>query len=104
MLWFFMLLTVCLIHHTLVYLPGTSREIDLAAETIIICCDATFLLKPNRRQCFRCIYRQDALIQSMVNAVTSSASDGSFYPPYFGISARDITRNRSRSRDDHHLL
>jgi hypothetical protein len=60
------------------YLPGTSREIDLTAERIIICCDATFRLKPNRRRCFRCIFRQDALIWAMVNAVASSASDGSF--------------------------
>jgi hypothetical protein len=33
------------------YLPGTSREIDLAVERIIICCDATFLLQLNHRRC-----------------------------------------------------
>jgi hypothetical protein len=44
------------------YLQGTLREIDLAAERIIICRDATFLLEPNHRQCFLCIYRQDTLI------------------------------------------
>jgi hypothetical protein len=69
MLWLRLPLTVRLIHHALVYLPGTSQEIDLAAERIIICCDATFLLKPNRRWCFRCIYSHDALLQAMVNAV-----------------------------------
>jgi hypothetical protein len=77
----------------LVYLPGTSREIDLAAETIIICCDATFLLKLNCRWCFRCIYRQGTLIRAMVNAVVFYAADGLFDPPYFGISSGHITRN-----------
>jgi hypothetical protein len=62
-------------------MPGTSRDIDLAADMIIICCDATFLLKPNSRWYFRSIYRHDALIQSKVNDVASSASDGSFDPP-----------------------
>jgi hypothetical protein len=67
------------------YLPGTSQEIDLEAEKIIICCDASFLLKPNHRQCFRCIYRQDTPIQAMMNDVASSACDGSFYPPCLDI-------------------
>jgi hypothetical protein len=60
---------------------GTSREFDLAAERIIICYDATFLLKPNRRRCFQCIYRQDTLIRAMVNDVASSAFDDLFGLP-----------------------
>jgi hypothetical protein len=84
-MWLRLPLMVRLIHHTLVYLPGTSREIDLAAEMIIICCDATFLLKPSRRWYFRFIYLQDTLIQAMVNAVASSASYGSFDTPYLDI-------------------
>jgi hypothetical protein len=67
------------------YMPGTSREIDIAAERIITCCDATFFLKPNRHWCFHCIYRQETLIQAMVNSLAISASDGSFATPYWDI-------------------
>jgi hypothetical protein len=67
------------------YLQGTSQEIDLAAERIIICRDSTFLLEPNHRQCFCCIYRHDTLIRAMVNDVASSACDGSFDPPCLDI-------------------
>jgi hypothetical protein len=67
------------------YLPGTSREIDLPAEKIIIYCDATFLLKPKHCCCCRCIYRHDTLIRAMVNDVATSASDGSFDTPYWDI-------------------
>jgi hypothetical protein len=48
-------------------------------------CGSIFLLKPNRCQCFHCIYRHGTLIQAMVNDVASSASDGSFDPPYLDI-------------------
>jgi hypothetical protein len=57
----------------------------MAAERIIICCDATFLLKLSRRRCFHCIYRQYNLIQSMVNTVASSAYAGSFDTPKWDI-------------------
>jgi hypothetical protein len=69
-IWLFVWFTI------LGYLLATSREIDLAAERIIICCDATFLLHLNHRQCFHCIYRHGTLIWAMNNAVGSSASDG----------------------------
>jgi hypothetical protein len=64
------------------YLVVTSGDIDLAEDRIIICCDATFLLKPNRRRCFHCIYRHGNLIWAMDNVSASSASDGSFNLPY----------------------
>jgi hypothetical protein len=80
------------------YLPGASREIDLAEERIIICCDATFLLKPHRRQCFRCIYRNGTLIQAMVNYVVSSASDGSFDPKYLDICQTHHEKSFSQQR------
>jgi hypothetical protein len=32
-------------------------------------CGSIFLLKPNRRRCFRCIYRHGTLIQAMVDDV-----------------------------------
>jgi hypothetical protein len=67
------------------YLTVTSQDIDLASERIIICCDATFLLKPNDCQCFCCIYRHSTLIWAMVDAVASSASDGSFDLPFLDI-------------------
>jgi hypothetical protein len=67
------------------YLPGTSQEIVLAAERIVVCCDATFLLKPNRRRCFCCIYCHGTLIRCMLNAVASSASDGSLDLTYLDI-------------------
>jgi hypothetical protein len=63
------------------YLPVTSKDIDLLTERIIICCDATFLLKPNSCRCFYCIYRHGTLIWAMVNDVASSASYGSFDLP-----------------------
>jgi hypothetical protein len=80
------------------YLPGTSREIDLAAERIIICCDATFLLKPNHRRCFRCIYCQDTLIRPMVNAVASSDAYGSFDPSYLDICPAHHEKSISQQR------
>jgi hypothetical protein len=48
-------------------------------------CGSTFLLKPNFRQCFGCIYRHAPPIRTKVNDVASSASDGSFDPPYLDI-------------------
>jgi hypothetical protein len=48
-------------------------------------CGSTLLLKPNNRQCCGCIYRHAPPIRAMVNDVASSASDGSFAPPYFDI-------------------
>jgi hypothetical protein len=90
------------------HLKGTLREIDLAAEMITICRDATFLLKPNHHQCLRCIYRQDTLIQTMVNAVASSASDGSFDPPCLDICRahcdKSILQQRGPSSDVVQLL
>jgi hypothetical protein len=79
-------------------LPGTSREIDIAAERIIIYCDATFLLKPNRRRCFCCIYRQDTLIRAMVNAVAKSASDGLFDLQYLDIYLAHREKSISQQR------
>jgi hypothetical protein len=67
------------------YLPVTSRDIDLAVDRIIICCDATFLLKLNHYYCFHCIYRHGTLIRAMNNAVDSSLSTGSFDLPYLDI-------------------
>jgi hypothetical protein len=85
------------------HLKGTSREIDLAAERIIICRDATFLLKPNHRQCFHCIYRQNTPIRAMVNDVASSACDGSFNPPCLNICRarheKSISQQRGSSSD-----
>jgi hypothetical protein len=80
------------------YLPGTSQEIDFAAERIIMCCDATFLLKPNHRWCFRCIYLQDTLIHSMVNAVASSAYEGLFDRPYLDIFRAHHDKSISQQR------
>jgi hypothetical protein len=74
-IWWFVWFTI------LWYLPVTSQDIDLAAERIIICCDATFLLHLNRRRCFCCIYRHGTLIWGINNFVGSSASDGSFDLP-----------------------
>jgi hypothetical protein len=79
-------------------MTGSSREINLAAEMMIICCDATFLLKPNRRQCFRCIYCHDDLIQAMVNAVAYYAFYGSFDPPYLDICWAHHEKSISQQR------
>jgi hypothetical protein len=67
------------------YLLVTSQDIDLAAESIIICCDVTFCLQPNRCQCSCFIYCHSTLIWAMKNALASSVSDGSFDLPYLDI-------------------
>jgi hypothetical protein len=85
------------------YLLVTSQYIDLAAERIIICCDATFLLHLNHHLCFCCIYRHGTLIWSIVNDVASSASAGLLIY-HTWINTGYIRRHRSRSREDHDLL
>jgi hypothetical protein len=61
-------------------------------------CGSIFLLKPNRRRCFCCIYRHGTLIQATVNDVASSDSDGSFDSPYLDIFRAHREKSFSQQR------